>query len=498
MTTTLNVTNPATGETSGSVETVNEAAVAAAVASARTAQSAWNAQSFRARARVMKQFHDLLFAHRERILDTIQSESGKARKDALNELVTVAGTARYYIAHGNKCLRVHRRRGALPLITTAWTHRKPHGVVGLITPWNFPFLLGVADALPALLAGNAVVTKPSEVTPLSTQLARELLIEAGLPAELFQVVHGTGADAGSALMQHVDYIGFTGSERTGRIVASTAAARMIPFTLELGGKNAMIVAKGANVSQAVAGLIPGAFMNCGQTCISIERAYVHESLYDQFVESAAARIGKLKVGWSNDWSTDVGSLVSSEHADRVSAHIEDAINKGVTVVCGGKRRLDLGECFVEPTLLTGVTADMDLFEDETFGPVVAVYKVASDEEAIDLANTSNFGLNASVWAGSRRRARNIAQQIEAGTVCINSTLLIYNSFAVPMGGIRFSGYGRRHGAEGIERYTTIRSIAASVGTGGGFDNLTKIASTPRGASFLLWFIKLLRYIPGVR
>src|SRR5215475_5153198 len=251
--------------------------------------------TFSDRARIIRRFHDLMLDRRRVVLDTIQSESGKTRRDALAEVVSVAGTARYYVAHGAGHLQARRRSPAVPLVTSAEIVYKPHGVVGLITPWNYPFLLGIADALPALLAGNAVVVKPSELTPLSAVLARDLLIESGIDPDLIALVHGAG-DVGNELIRHVDYIGFTGGTVTGRKVAVAASERLIPYSLELGGKNPMIVLAGASLEDAATGLIAGAFGNSGQTCISIERVYVEESIYEQFAGRVAAKASELKLG----------------------------------------------------------------------------------------------------------------------------------------------------------------------------------------------------------
>jgi len=428
---------------------------------------------------------------RNRILDTIQSETGKVRRDALAEIVSVAGTARYYLATGADHLRLRHRAPAVPVITSAEVIYKPHGVIGLITPWNYPFLLGIADAIPALLAGNAVIVKPSEVTPLSTDLGRELLVSCGLDPNLFQVLHG-GPDVGSELIRHVDYVGFTGGTTTGRKVAVAASERLIPFSLELGGKNPMIVTDGASIDDAVAGLITGAFSNSGQTCISVERVYIPERIYDEFATRLAKKVSALKLGWSRSWDLDMGSMISTDHATKVLNRIERAVEGGAHVLTGGKTRTNLGPNFVEPTVLTNVSDDMPISREETFGPVVALYRVRNIEEAIARANDSDFGLNASVWAGSRSEAVTIAKQLETGSAVINSTLLIYNSFDVPMGGVKLSGLGRRHGEQGILRYTQAQSIVSGFARGGGYDSMLTRLRSERIASALVAVLKLWR------
>ncbi|MBI4471122.1 MAG: aldehyde dehydrogenase family protein, partial [Acidobacteria bacterium] len=452
----IDVRNPATGELAGKVAVSSPDDIRAAAAEAREAQKPWNLLAFRARARIIRRFHDVVLERHKEILDTIQSETGKTRRDALAEVVTVAGTARYYLAHGERRLTAKRRRGAVPLLTSAKVIHKPHGVVGLIAPWNYPFIMGVADALPALLAGNAVITKPSDLTPLSALLARDLLLSSGLNPNLFVIVNGRG-DAGAELIRHVDYIGFTGGTSTGRKVAIAASERLIPYSLELGGKNPMVVLEGAPLDDAVMGLLAGAFSNSGQTCISVERVYVQESIYEDFARQVVEGTRRLKIGWSRLWDVDVGSLISSMHAEKVIRHVETAVGNGAHVLTGGKRRTDLGNAFVEPTVLAGVPPAAPLFREETFGPVISLYPVRTAGEAIRLANDSEFGLNASVWAKNRNQAFQIARQLETGSAAVNGTLLIYNTFDVPMGGVKQSGIGRRHGEHGILKYTQAQS-----------------------------------------
>jgi succinate-semialdehyde dehydrogenase/glutarate-semialdehyde dehydrogenase len=496
---TLDVTNPATGERVGTVDVTAAADVAAAAAAARAAQERWAATPWRGRAQVLSRFHDLVFERADQVMDTIQAESGKARRDALAELITVVGTARYYLAHGRGHLSDRSARGGVPLLTKAKVAWHPHGLVGLITPWNFPFLLGVADALPALFAGNAVLTKPSEVTPLSTLLGRDLLVDAGLDPALFQPLVGHGAQLGQPLIDEVDYIGFTGSTATGRIVARAAAERLIPCSLELGGKNPMVVMPGTRLEDAVHGLVSGGFANSGQTCICVERVYVHERIWDEFVALATERVASLQVGWSTGFDRDMGSLVSEEHAAKVRAHIVEAREAGAKILVGGEEPLEgLPPSFVRPTLLTDTTPEMQIHHDETFGPVVRLERVASAEEAIARANDSELGLNGSVWAGGTRAGFEIARRLEVGTANVNSTLLIYNSFDVPMGGIGQSGLGRRHGAAGIQRYCRQQSLVHSFSRGGGYELLLRVTNTPKRSRLLLGVVKLWRRIPGIR
>jgi succinate-semialdehyde dehydrogenase/glutarate-semialdehyde dehydrogenase len=466
----IEIRNPATNEPVGYVDTTEPSEIGEVAARAREAQRQWRGSSFNERARIIRRFHDLILTRRHQILDTIQAETGKARRDALAEVVTVAGTARYYVSHGAEHLRPKRHEPAVPGITSAEVIYKPHGLVGLITPWNYPFLLGIADAVPALLAGNAVLIKPSELTPLSAILARDLLIESGLNSRLCGIVNGPG-ETGAELIQHVDYVGFTGGTVTGRKVAVAAAERLIPYSLELGGKNPMVVLKGAPLEQAATGLLAGAFSNSGQTCIAVERVYVEDSVFDEFAQHVVNKASKLKLGWARSWDIDMGSMISSEHAGKVLGHIRQAVDGGAQVLTGGRARADLGSAFVEPTVLTHANETMPVAREETFGPVVTLYPVRNADEAITKANDSQFGLNASVWAGKGVRAREIARQLDTGSAAINSTLLIYNTFDVPMGGVKLSGIGRRHGEHGILRYTQAQSIVGSVAIGGGYDSM---------------------------
>jgi len=493
----IEIRNPATGEPVGSVDTTPVDAVHDLMVSARHAQTAWGRLDFAGRARVIQRFHDLILDRSNEILDTIQSETGKSRRDALAEVVTVAGTARYYLARGEAFLRPKRRRGAIPLLTRSILEHYPHGVVGLIVPWNYPFLLSIGDAIPALLAGNAVLLKPSELTPLSAVLGKALLQKSGLDESLLGIVQG-GPEAGAELLRHVHYIGFTGSSTNGRKVAIAAAERLIPYSLELGGKNPMIVLKDAPLEEAAEGLLAGAFANAGQTCISIERVYVESPIFDRFARLVADRTGALKVGWSRSFDVDVGSMIHPAHAARVQQAIEAAVQGGASVLAGAKRRPDLGPSFVEPTILANVNRRAPIAVDETFGPVVSLHRVESREEAIGLANDSQYGLNASVWAGGATPAIEIARRLEAGSVAINSTLMIYNAFDLPMGGVKLSGIGRRHADHGILRYTQARSIVRSFETGGGYDSMLGRIRGEKMAAAMLKMVRLWRRIPGIR
>ena len=451
---------PFTGERLAVLPESTPGDVAEAFARAREAQRAWAARPVRERAAVLLRFHDLLLDRQSEVLDLVQLETGKARLHAHEEVQAVAVAARHYGRKAASYLRPRRHTGAFPVLTRVRELRHPRGVVGQIAPWNYPLELSVGDALPAFAAGNAVVMKPDTETALTALWARALLIEAGLPAGVWQVVIGEGPVIGPAVVDQADYVSFTGSTRTGREVAQRAAFRLVGCSLELGGKNAMLVLDDADPDRAAAGAVRGAFSSAGQLCISIERLYVHASVADAFLERFTARTRALRLGAALAYGADMGSLVSERQLRTVTHHVEDAVAKGARVLAGGRPRPDVGPLFHEPTVLEGVTPSMAVCEEETFGPVVSVYRFTDDEEAIALANATPYGLNASVWSGNGRRARAVAARLRAGTVNVNEGYAAaYGSVQAPMGGMGESGLGRRHGAEGILKYTEAQTVA---------------------------------------
>jgi acyl-CoA reductase-like NAD-dependent aldehyde dehydrogenase len=382
------VRTPFSGAVLGHIPSGVEADVELAVNRARTVQPAWESRSFASRAAIFLRFHDLLLARQNEILDLIQLENGKARLHAFEEVLDTAVVSRYYARHAERILRPRRRKGALPLLTRTWELRRPVGVAGFIVPWNYPLNLAVTDALAALMAGNTAVLRPDPQTSFTAAWALALLRETGLPPDVLQLVTGEGPVIGPALAERVDYMMFTGSTRVGRAVAQQAAARLIGCSLELGGKNPMLVLADADLGAAVEGAIRGCFVGAGQVCISIERIYVHESLFERFVAGLAARAREMKIGPALDYSTEMGSLTSERQMVTVEEHVRDAVGKGATLVAGGVRRPDIGPLFYEPTILTGVKEDMQVFAEETFGPVVAVYPFSTEAQAIELANAT--------------------------------------------------------------------------------------------------------------
>ncbi|MGW6823846.1 succinic semialdehyde dehydrogenase [Streptomyces sp. NBC_01426] len=451
---------PFTGDKLADLPEAGPEDVAEAFARARAAQPAWAAVSARGRAAVLLRFHDLVLARQAEVLDLIQLETGKARLHAHEEVQAVAVAARHYGRKAPSYLRPKGHTGAIPTLTKVTELRQPRGVVGQIAPWNYPLELSVGDALPAFVAGNAVVMKPDTETALTALWARDLLIEAGLPAEVFQIVLGEGPVVGPEVVRHADYVSFTGSTRTGREVARGAADRLVGVTLELGGKNAMLVLRDADVEKAAAGAVRACFSSAGQLCISIERLYVHESIADAFVERFAARTKAMRLGNSLAYGADMGSLVGERQLETVQRHVDEAVAKGATLVAGGVARPDIGPLFYEPTILDGVETPMAVCGEETFGPVVSIYRFTDEDEAVAQANATAYGLNSSVWTKDARRGHAVAARLRTGTVNINEGYApAYGSAQAPMGGMKDSGLGRRHGSEGILKYTEAQTVA---------------------------------------
>lgn len=427
---------------------------------ARQAQRAWQERSPRERAKPFLRLFDLMLSRQAEGLDLLQHETGKTRLHAFEEILDGATSTLYYGRQAPKLLRGTRRAGALPVLTRTITTPQPKGVVTTITPWNYPLALTM-DVVPALLAGNAVVHKPDNQTALSSLWPRALLIEAGLPADLWQVVLGDPAVIGDALIDDADYVGFTGSTAAGKAIAQRATATLTGCSLELGGKNPLLVLADADLDATARTAVRACFANAGQLCVSAERIYVDAQVHDQFVHTFAEHVRKLELGADHGFGGDMGSLTSERQLTRVTEQVADAVEAGATVVAGGKPRPDLGPYFYEPTVLTGVTEQAALCREETFGPVVSVYPFTNEDEAVTLANDSVYGLNASIFSRDERRARALAARIRAGTVNINEGYAAaYASQGAPMGGMKESGQARRHGPEGLLKFTEPQTVAS--------------------------------------
>ncbi|AHK27576.1 2-hydroxymuconic semialdehyde dehydrogenase [Rhodococcus opacus PD630] len=465
-----------------------------AIARARVAQKEWAKRPVTERAAIFHRYRDLVLENRDALMDMAQAETGKSRAAAQEEVLDISMTARHYARVAPKLLRPRRISGMLPGLTKTVVRYQPKGVVGVISPWNYPMTLAVSDAVAALLAGNAVVLKPDSQTPYCALACVDLLYQAGLPRDLFAVVPGPGSVVGTALVENTEYLMFTGSSATGQLLAEQAGRRLIGFSAELGGKNPMIVTAGANLREVTDAAVRACYSNSGQLCISIERIYVEESIAPEFTRMFGERVRNMKLGAGYDFGIEMGSLVSEAQVKAVSSHVDDAVVKGATVVAGGKARPDLGPLFYEPTVLTGVPEDAECYRDETFGPLVSIYPVADVDEAIERANDTEYGLNASVWAGTKAEGEAIAARIHAGTVNVDEGYApAWGSTGAPMGGMGVSGVGRRHGDDGLLKYTEPQTIATTriLNLGG-----------PRGLSPKVWtkimppFVKALQWIPG--
>ena len=452
---------PMTGQPLADLPQSTEADVARAVDQARAAQRAWARRPIAHRAHVMLRLHDLVLEHRNTLLDLIQLESGKARSHAFEEVADVAITARYYARTAPVHLAPRHTLGALLALSRTETERLPHGVVGIVSPWNFPLSLPITDTIPALMAGNAVVLRPDRETSLSALYGAMLLREAGLPDGVLQVVVGAGATIGQAVVDLTDYVSYTGSTETGRRVGQAAAARLVGCSLELGGKNSLYVRADADLDVAVEGVRRASFASGGQLCMHGERLLLHESIADEFLARFIPSVAAMRVGTALEFGVDMGSLLSQAQLDRVDAHVRDAVAHGARVLTGGRALPEVGPFCYAPTVLEGVTPAMLCRDEETFGPVLAVYRVSSDEAAIALANDTAYGLHAGIGSRDVRSARAVARLIRTGTVSINEGYAAsWSSLDSPMGGMKASGVGRRHGPEGITKYTEAQSVTA--------------------------------------
>ncbi|MEV0292185.1 succinic semialdehyde dehydrogenase [Nocardia sp. NPDC050710] len=451
---------PATGAKIADLPQSSTADIDRAFATARDAQRDWARRPVRERVAVLRRFHDIVLREQATILDIVQVETGKSRAHAFDEVGDVAVNARYYASVAEKLLANRKPRGVLPVLTQVDVRHRPKGVVAVISPWNYPLALAVSDALPALVAGNAVVARPDNQTALTALWAIDAGERAGLPRGLWQAVLGRGSVIGGEVIGRADYVDYTGSSATGRTIAQQAGERLIGYSLELGGKNPLLVLADADISRAAKIAIRACFASAGQLCESMERIYVHDSVYDRFVGEFVERVRALELGGGLDYGSDMGSLTFPRQLDTVRSHVEDAVAKGATVLAGGRARPDLGPYFYEPTVLADVRPGMTVYREETFGPVVSIYRVGSDDEAVAAANDTAYGLNASVWTKDTAKGRAVAARINAGSVNVNEGFIAaWGSADAPSGGLGISGTGRRHGPEGLLKYIDTQTIA---------------------------------------
>ena len=453
--------NPATGEILREFECAGEDEVLAAVARARAAQSAWAEAGLRRRVGVLREFQAGLYAKKSEIAAAITREVGKPVAEALvTEVLVVLDAARFLVDNAWKLLRDEPvpHRNLATKLKSGWLVREPHGVIGIISPWNYPFSIPATETLAALVSGNAVVLKPSELTPQVALELVSLLHAAGVPQDVLQVVVGEGP-AGAALSgSPIDKLVFTGSVTTGKRIATAVADRLLPVVLELGGKDPMLVLDDADVDVASSAAVWGAFVNAGQTCLSVERCYVHRSLYEPFASACVEKTKKLRIGNGMDPLTDVGPMIRERQVRIVESHVEDAKARGARVLTGGMRLPDLGENFYAPTVLAGVTHDMRIMREETFGPVLPVMACNDDDDAVRLGNDSEYGLAASIWTRDPKRGERLARRIHAGTVMVNDVISCFGISEAPHGGVKASGVGRTHGRFGLEEMVRVKYL----------------------------------------
>jgi acyl-CoA reductase-like NAD-dependent aldehyde dehydrogenase len=444
------------------------------VARVRAVQPAWEALGFDGRRLWLERLRDWLLDRGDELTDLMQEETGKVRADAAFEVPHLCDMVNYYAKSGARFLADEEPTPHQPLLRAkrAKIVYRPYPVVGIISPWNFPLILSAGDAIPALFAGAAVVIKPSEITPLCLmELVRAWKEDVGAP-DVFDCVNGMG-ETGGALVDECDFIGFTGSERTGKTVMKRAAETLTPVSLELGGKDPMIVLRDADVERAANAAAWGGLVNTGQTCLSVERVFVEEPIYDEFVAKLTERVQGLRQGYDGrSYEADLGAMTSPAQTEIVSDHVEDARAAGARILTGGRRREGAGD-YYEPTVIADAQPSMKVMRDETFGPVIPVMKVADAEEAVRLANDTTYGLGSSVFAGDPSEGERIARRIEAGASDVNDVVAHYQVLEIPMGGWKHSGIGTRHAANGIRKYCRVESYT--------------VPRLPTAKSELLWY-----------
>jgi len=454
----MTVTNPVSGDVIGMVENMSAHTVQEAAQRARAAQKMWAVRSLQNRLALLGAFRDLLWQNQDTMNDLIRQETGKTAGGAFAEVAGIDITLTWLMHNAPHVLRPEPRAALFPFLQSAKVYKKPYGVAGFISPWNYPLLLSVIDAIAALAAGNTVIIKPSEIAPFTALYAMDLMHVAGIPRDVVQMVTGDGK-TGAALVDNVDVLCFTGSTESGRRVAVHAAERLIPYSLELGGKNAMIVLKDADLDIAASSLLAGALDATGQMCVSIERVYIEREVYDAFCAKVTDYAKTLVIGAGAGFDVHVGSLTNARELERSERLVADALAKGARLLYGGKRRPDLGPLFYEPAVLADCTDAMDVMHEEVFGPVIGLQAVDSVDEAVMLTNASEYGLSGAVYTRDLRKGEHIALQIDAGDVVINrGSAATIAAGTLPWGGMKQSGIGRRGGPEGLLRFVQPQSV----------------------------------------
>jgi acyl-CoA reductase-like NAD-dependent aldehyde dehydrogenase len=457
----LSSINPATGEIVGYFERTLPAEVGEFISRARVAQLAWAKLPVGKRCAKLRVLREHILALRNELAEAVVRESGKPRVEALFADIFVAlDSAKYWSANAAGALRAQRvpHHSLAAKAKRGYTIYEPLGVIAIISSWNYPLAIPLSQIIPAVAAGNAVVCKTSDFTPQCGAMIEKLFLDAGFPKGLVTVVQGSG-EVGQALIDAApDKVMFTGSVATGRRVAEACARKLIPSVLELGGKDAMIVLADADLGVTSSAAVWGSYTNCGQVCLSVERLFVEESVSEAFAARCVEKTKKLRLGPGSDPSTDVGPLIRQQHVQRMRDLIEDAVSRGAKVLCGGNTRPDLGPNFFEPTVIAGVDASMKLFQEETFGPILAIQTVRNAEEAIARANDSAFSLAASVWTGDAQRGEAIAKRLRAGAVMVNDAISYFGIAEAPHGGCGASGWGRTHGKAGLLEMVQMKYI----------------------------------------
>jgi succinate-semialdehyde dehydrogenase/glutarate-semialdehyde dehydrogenase len=455
---TLEVVSPITGERIGEVPVLDERAVQHIIERARVAQRSWGARPLEERAERVARLGEKLVERADELVDVLMREAGKPRNEALaHEVLTTVDLCHYYTRNATKILAdetidLHLLKHRRSYITYV-----PMGVIGVISPWNFPLVIPMGSVIEALVAGNAVVVKPSEITPLIMIKAREIAIDAGIPGDLFQVVTGDGKTGAALIDAGIQKLIFTGAVSTGRRVAARCGERLVPCVLELGGKAPLLALEDCDVEQTARAIVYGGFANSGQVCVSVERVLAHEAVHDRLVDRVVSMTKRLRQGDPTAREVDVGAIIFPKQIDIAEAHIRDAVAKGAVVATGGQRVPREGN-FFEPTVLTNCRNDMTVMREEIFGPIVPVMKIRDEEEAIRIANELDLGLNAYVFSRDRERALRIAERIEAGTVMVNDVLSSYGAVEAPFGGIKNSGYGRVHSDASLKAMCYARHV----------------------------------------
>ncbi len=475
--------NPATGDLIRELQCASDRDIYAAVSNARSAQAKWASLGLRDRIAILHEFQNLLHKRKSAVAEAITRETGKPFAEALTtEVLVVLDSARFLIEnafrllsnepvpHGNLAAKLKRGR----------LLREPYGVIGIIAPWNYPFSIPATESLAALVAGNAVLLKPSEFTSLVALELQSLLHAAGVPAGIFQVVVGDGATGAALVHSQIDKLIFTGSVQTGKRIAAAAAPRLLPVVLELGGKDPMLVLDDADVDVASSGAVWGAFMNAGQTCLSVERCYAHRNLYEKFLQACVAKTRTLRVGNGMDPATDFGPMIHERQLRLVESHVEDAVSRGARLLIGGRRLPELGQNFYQPAVLADVNHEMRIMREETFGPVLPVMPFDTDEEVIALANDSEYGLAASIWTRNKEHGEKMARRIHAGTVMVNDVVSCFGISEAPHGGVKSSGLGRTHGRFGLEEMVKLKYVDSDL-----MPAMKKVWWYGYGASFAL-------------